>query len=211
MSSTVTVPERTSTYRKSQSRARVFIGGLDSPVTREDLEKAFGKYGRLESVWVAQNPPGFAFIVYEDERDAEDAVAKMNGETLMGNTLRVEHSRPKSFGGRRGAGGGGRFGGSGDYDSHRGGGRGGYGSNGGPYGSRSSGPYGDTRNGDRGFGRRSDRDFDSRGSHRGGGSSYRSYDSGDSRRDRDGGRDGGRDRDRDHGRRSGRSSPRRHD
>ena len=28
------------------------------------LEQAFGYYGPLRSVWVAQNPPGFAFVEF---------------------------------------------------------------------------------------------------------------------------------------------------
>ena len=37
------------------------------------------RYGPLRSVWIARKPPGFAFIEYEDMRDAEDAVRKMDG------------------------------------------------------------------------------------------------------------------------------------
>lgn len=34
-------------------------------------------------IWIARNPPGFAFIDYEDFRDAEDAVRKLDGEFVM--------------------------------------------------------------------------------------------------------------------------------
>ena len=46
---------------------------------RGDLEASFGKYGTLKNVWVARNPPGFAFVEFEDPRDAEDAVRALDG------------------------------------------------------------------------------------------------------------------------------------
>lgn len=43
------------------------------------LPSQFGRYGRLRNVWIARKPPGFAFIEYEDNRDAEDAVKALDG------------------------------------------------------------------------------------------------------------------------------------
>lgn len=31
------------------------------------------------SVWVGRKPPGFAFIEFEDRRDADDAIRALNG------------------------------------------------------------------------------------------------------------------------------------
>jgi hypothetical protein len=31
------------------------------------------------SVWVARKPPGFAFIDFDDKRDAEDAICDLDG------------------------------------------------------------------------------------------------------------------------------------
>ena len=35
------------------------------------------------SVWVARKPPGFAFVEFEDRRDATDAVRALNGTEIL--------------------------------------------------------------------------------------------------------------------------------
>ena len=47
--------------------------------SKQDVEDAFSYYGPIRSVWVARNPPGFAFIEFEDPRDAEDAAKEVDG------------------------------------------------------------------------------------------------------------------------------------
>ncbi|XP_065290056.1 uncharacterized protein [Dermacentor albipictus] len=75
---------------------RIFVGGLDSAMAREDLEREFGKYGRLKEVWMAQNPPGFAFVEFEDMSCVDEAVREMNGAIVNGALLRVERARDKA-------------------------------------------------------------------------------------------------------------------
>lgn len=41
-------------------------------------------------VWVARNPPGFAFVWFGDERDATDAVREIDGRSIGGREWRVE-------------------------------------------------------------------------------------------------------------------------
>jgi RNA recognition motif-containing protein len=89
--------------------SRLYVGNLIDSVRREDLEDEFSKYGTLKNVWVAQNPPGFAFVEYEDEANANDAVSNMNDAEYFGSRIKVEVSAPRR-GGRGGRGGGRGFG-----------------------------------------------------------------------------------------------------
>ena len=48
------------------SNFKVYISnpqiGLPNGLDTQEIEEAFGKFGRLEKVWVARTPPGFGFI-----------------------------------------------------------------------------------------------------------------------------------------------------
>jgi len=156
------------------ANTRLYVGGISDEVKREHLEDLFSKYGKCEHVWVAFNPPGFAFVNFESEDSASEAVDALNGEEFMGCKLRVEVSRPRAPGGRGGRGGGGRGGGgfrggSGGYGG--GGGRGGYGGGGsdgyrGGGGGRGGGGYRGGRGG--GYGGRRDDGYDGDGGDGGG-------------------------------------------
>ncbi|XP_039018220.1 serine/arginine-rich splicing factor RSZ21-like isoform X2 [Hibiscus syriacus] len=86
--------------------SRVYIGNLDPRVTERDLEDEFRIFGVLHNVWVARRPPGYAFIEFDDRRDALDAIREFDGK----NGWRVELSHNSKGGGgrggRRGGGGG---------------------------------------------------------------------------------------------------------
>lgn len=68
-----------SRYREWDLSCKVYVGNLGSSASKHEIESAFSKYGPLRNVWVARNPPGFAFVEYEDPRDAEDAVRGLDG------------------------------------------------------------------------------------------------------------------------------------
>lgn len=94
------------------SDTKVYVGELGNNASKQELEDAFGYYGHLRSVWVARNPPGFAFVEFEDPRDAEDAVRALDGRTVCGRRARVELSNGRSGRSRGGGrGGDGRRGG----------------------------------------------------------------------------------------------------
>lgn len=161
---------------------RVYVGGLSDGVKKEDLEGEFEKYGKLSSVWVAFNPPGFAFIEFNSQSDAETACDNLNGIDFLGSKLRVEIARGK-----------GRSRGGGGFRGGRGGGRG---SDGGGFrssfrDSRGGGGFRGSRGGSRGRGR-----FDDYGGRReegGGGGGGGRYSSDFNRNGRDSFRRGGRD------------------
>ena len=58
---------------------RVHIADLTEKVTKSDIEKSFGKFGDIEEVWMAKNPPCFAFVVFKNKDDANDAIKEMDG------------------------------------------------------------------------------------------------------------------------------------
>ncbi|KAK7067663.1 hypothetical protein SK128_024846 [Halocaridina rubra] len=81
---------------KMRMDCKVYVGNLGNNAAKHELESAFSKYGPLVNVWVARNPPGFAFVEFEDPRDAEDAVRALDGARLCGVRVRVEMSTGRS-------------------------------------------------------------------------------------------------------------------
>ncbi|XWS76842.1 hypothetical protein CRYUN_Cryun01aG0212400 [Craigia yunnanensis] len=53
----------------------VFVGNFEYETRQCELERLFSKYGRIERVDVKS---GFAFVYFEDERDAEDAICGLD-------------------------------------------------------------------------------------------------------------------------------------
>lgn len=74
---------------------RIFIGRISAQTTQESLESAFRKFGKIKRL---DFKLGFAFIEYEDARDAEDAAREMKGFELDGAAIVVEAARgPREF------------------------------------------------------------------------------------------------------------------
>jgi len=67
-------------------------------ILASDLEDAFERFGRIRRVDMKTD---YAFVEFDDDRDAEDALHDMNGAKIRGVRISVEEAR----GGRGGAGG----------------------------------------------------------------------------------------------------------
>merc|ERR1711981_874297 len=98
-------PANMSRHRDWDIACKVYVGNLGNNASKYEIEDAFAKYGPLRNVWVARNPPGFAFIEFEDPRDAEDSVRGLDGTRVCGQRCRVEMSSGQSRSGRGGGGG----------------------------------------------------------------------------------------------------------
>ncbi|XP_078587978.1 uncharacterized protein LOC144869021 isoform X3 [Branchiostoma floridae x Branchiostoma japonicum] len=104
-------------YRRSESShshsanmssgpAQLFVGRLSKDCRVRDLEDIFEAYGRLLRCDIKYGiSMAYAFIDYEDRRDAEDAIKYENGREIRGSSIVVEWARGPS----RRHGSGGRF------------------------------------------------------------------------------------------------------
>ena len=43
--------------------AKLYIGNIPNDTREEELEDKFRRYGKIDAIWLARNPPGFAFVV----------------------------------------------------------------------------------------------------------------------------------------------------
>src|ERR1700726_276815 len=112
---------------------KLYVGNLPFNTTENELQELFSQAGAVQEVTLMQDKftgksRGFAFVTMGSEQDAQNAIAKINGQTVEGRTLTVNEARPREPRPPGGGGGGrGYGGGGGGY----GGGGGGYGGGGG--------------------------------------------------------------------------------
>ncbi len=95
----------------------IFVGNLNYQTTQEELMQAFSQFGAVERVSIITDrdtgqPRGFAFVEMTDRREAENAIAQLNGQQLNGRAMNVNEARPKPQGSGGGFGGRGRGGNS---------------------------------------------------------------------------------------------------
>mmetsp|Transcript_6977 Transcript_6977/g.13002 ORF Transcript_6977/g.13002 Transcript_6977/m.13002 type:complete len:312 (+) Transcript_6977:375-1310(+) len=74
---------------------KIYIGNLPMDVRESEIEDMYKKFGPIVRIDLKtpNRPPAYAFVEYEDERDAEDALRETNGKKFGRDYLRVEFSR----------------------------------------------------------------------------------------------------------------------
>ncbi|XP_015693318.1 serine/arginine-rich-splicing factor SR34-like isoform X2 [Oryza brachyantha] len=94
----------------------IYVGNLPGDIREREVEDLFYKYGRIVDIdlKIPPRPPGYAFVEFEDPRDAQDAIHGRDAYDFDGHRLRVElahggrgpsfdRSSNNSSAGRRGA------------------------------------------------------------------------------------------------------------
>jgi len=107
---------------------KLYVGNLSYDVDSSALGEMFTAHGTVESSQIITDrdtgqSKGFGFVEMSSDKEAQGAIAALNGQDHGGRALTVNEAKPKES--RSGGGGGGSRGGYG------GGGGGGYGGGGG--------------------------------------------------------------------------------
>nr|CAI5820576.1 unnamed protein product [Callosobruchus analis] len=79
---------------------RIYVGNLPPDIRTKDIQDLFYKFGKVTFVDLKnRRGPPFAFVEFEDPRDADDAVHARDGYDYDGYRLRVEFPRGRGGGG----------------------------------------------------------------------------------------------------------------
>lgn len=94
---------------------KIYVGNLAYSVGKEDLERMFSAHGTVSSVQIITDrdsgaSKGFGFVEMASEKEAQAAIAALNGQNVAGRNLTVNEARPQET---RGGGGGRSHGGFG--------------------------------------------------------------------------------------------------
>ncbi|KAG8363855.1 hypothetical protein BUALT_Bualt19G0065800 [Buddleja alternifolia] len=75
-----------------RSSRTIYVGNLPGDIRESEVEDLFYKYGPIVEIdlKIPPRPPGYAFVEFEDSRDAEDAIRGRDGCKFDGYRLRVE-------------------------------------------------------------------------------------------------------------------------
>lgn len=71
----------------------LFVGRLHPDTRERDLLELFSKYGEIERCHIKGSSAPFAFVKFREEKDAEEALQKLQGAELHGAKINIEWSR----------------------------------------------------------------------------------------------------------------------
>ncbi|XP_007234830.2 serine/arginine-rich splicing factor 10 isoform X1 [Astyanax mexicanus] len=76
----------------------LFIRNISDESRPEDLRREFGRYGPIVDVYIpvdfySRRPRGFAYIQFEDVRDAEDALHNLDRKWVCGRQIEIQFAQ----------------------------------------------------------------------------------------------------------------------
>ncbi|XP_026172822.1 serine/arginine-rich splicing factor 10 isoform X1 [Mastacembelus armatus] len=76
----------------------LFVRNISDESRPEDLRREFGRYGPIVDVYIpldfyTRRPRGFAYIQFEDLRDAEDALHNLNRKWVCGRQIEIQFAQ----------------------------------------------------------------------------------------------------------------------
>lgn len=78
---------------------KLYVGSLPYTTTEDELKEIFSKVGAVESATVISDrdtgrSKGFGFVEMASEKDAQKAIAELNGSQIGDRTIVVNEARP---------------------------------------------------------------------------------------------------------------------
>lgn len=79
-------------------QSSLYVRNVSDGTHQEDLKDLFGKYGPVSDVYIpldyyTRRPRGFAYVQFEDARDAEDALYNLDRSNFLGRELEIEFAK----------------------------------------------------------------------------------------------------------------------
>ncbi|XP_073781698.1 serine/arginine-rich splicing factor 12 isoform X1 [Danio rerio] len=76
----------------------LFIRNISDDSRPEDLRREFGRYGPIVDVYIpvdfySRRPRGFAYVQFEDVRDAEDALHNLDRKWICGRQIEIQFAQ----------------------------------------------------------------------------------------------------------------------
>lgn len=78
----------------------IYVGNLSYGMSEDELREAFGAFGEVSSVKILMDREsgrsrGFGFVEMPNQKEAETAIAQLNGKDVGGRALRINEARPR--------------------------------------------------------------------------------------------------------------------
>jgi len=79
---------------------RLYVGNLPFEATGDDLREIFATIGRVDDAVVINRPRGgrprgFGFVTMSDAREADQAIAQLDGHELAGRAMKVNVAKDR--------------------------------------------------------------------------------------------------------------------